>query len=65
MNYILTAEDNNYPNRGGIAALVGIYESEERANFIKEKDLTKFGDTSTFKVEPTEYKVTEPINIKT
>lgn len=34
-NWKLVAEDNNYPRHGGIAALVGIYPTEEGAEFIK------------------------------
>jgi hypothetical protein len=35
MNYKLIAQDNNYPRYGGIAALIGIYPTEEGAEFIK------------------------------
>lgn len=34
-NYKVVSEDNGYPKKGGVAALVGIYPTEEGAEFIK------------------------------
>ena len=33
--YMLIAYDGDYPEKGGIATLVGLYKTEEQAEFIK------------------------------
>ena len=40
--YQVIAYDNNYPNKGGIATLVGEYDSKEFAEFIQAKVKDRF-----------------------
>lgn len=56
-NFKLVAEDNNYPQKGGIAALVGIYPTETAAELIR-KIVSRHYQNSTLVISPTEFPVT-------
>lgn len=56
-NWKLIAKDSNYPRHGGMAALIGIYPSEEGANYIKDVVSKKY-PYSDFEVIKTMYPLT-------
>jgi len=62
-NYMVVANDNDYPKKDGISALIGIYKTHSRAEDIKRISSTKYTN-STYSVEETEHECTEPIEIK-
>lgn len=56
-NWKLIAKDNSYPRHGGVAALIGIYPTEEGAEFIKDVVRKKF-TYSVFEIIKTNYPLT-------